>query len=114
MKDCTLIVDGTCLSKKQVGMINQIALAYKMAEATVIFIECIPPNTSLKARNRLRTLGYGFDELVQIPCRHKGLYEPLLAREIVKAADKETVVLSGYPMLLERLSRIGLRGMMYT
>lgn len=114
MKDHLLLVEACNLDRNHVDFINQIALAYKMAGATVVFIECISPSAKIKKRNRLHNLGYGFDELMQVKSSRTELYPFLVAREIVKIADANTLILSGYPLMMDKLSKRGIRGLLYT
>lgn len=114
MKDHLLLVEACNLDRNHVDFINQIALAYKMAGATVVFMECISPTAKIKKRQRLHNMGYGFDELIQVKSSNKEIYPYLMAREIVKAADANTLVLSGYPLMMDKLNKRGIRGLLYT
>lgn len=109
--DGILIVDANALSKRQVGMINQLALAFHSVGAFVVFVECIKPNPTIATSNRLRKLGYNFDEIVHMEQPHYEAYDFDVLKFINSTTDNnsdETVVVTGSGIIFQKLVEKGI------
>lgn len=115
MEDNVLLVEANYLKRDEVEDINKIALAFNMAGATVIFFESVPPNPNFTRLNKLKRLGYNFDELIQVEQMDTNIYD-LDALKIVDqllSDGSSLTVLTGSAMVFQRLERRGLRGFLY-
>lgn len=110
-KDGILIVDANALTKRQVGIINQLALAFHSVGAFVIFVECIKPNPTIAASSRLRKLGYNFDDIVHLEQPHYEAYDfdvlKFVNSTLENNSDDVTIV-TGSGIVFQRLLEKGL------
>ena len=114
--DGILIVDANALTKRQVDMINQLALAFHSAGAFVIFVEGIKPNPTIAAVNRLRKQGYNFDDIVHIEQEHYEAYDFDLLKFVSKTIEDESgsiMVVTGSGIVFQRLLEKGVSVVLY-
>lgn len=114
--DGILIVDANALTKRQVGMINQLALAFHSAGAFVIFVECIKPNPTIASTNRLRKLGFSFDDIVHVEQKHYEAYDFDVLKFVSSTADNssdEIMVVTGSGIVFQKLLEKGLPVMLH-
>ena len=114
--DGILIVDANALSKRQVGLINRMALAFHAAGAFVIFVECVSPNPTISAQGRLKRMGYNFDDLVQIEQKHYEVYDFDVLKFINKTADNgsdDIVVVTGSGLVFQRTTEKGIGAVLH-
>lgn len=114
--DGILIVDANALSKRQVGLMNRMALAFHAAGAFVIFVECVSPNPTISAQGRLKRMGYNFDELVQIEQQHHEVYDFDVLKFINKTLENssdDVTILTGSGMIFQKMTEKGVGVLLY-
>lgn len=114
--DGILIIDANALSKRQVGMINRMVLAFHSVGAFVIFVESVPLNPTLAARNRLKKAGYNFDEVVHLEQRHHEVYDFDVLKFINKTLENssdDVTILTGSGMVFQKMTEKGIGAMLY-
>lgn len=110
MGDGILIVDANALSKRHVGTLNRLALAFHNVGAFVIFVECIRPYPSLAAQNKMRRFGFNFDDIIQLQSEDYTTYDFRVLEFIERTLDnnsEDVVVITGSGMLFQQLSKRG-------
>lgn len=114
--DGILVVDANALSKRQVGLINQVALAFYSAGAFVIFVECTTKPPTTVSKNRLKRAGYSYHELVQIEQKYYEMHDSEVLSFATKTAENNSdgvLVLTGSAMVMYKLTEKGIGAMLY-
>ena len=105
-----LIVDANALSKRHLGMVNQMALAFHSVGAFVIFVECVKEFPTVSNINRLRSLGFNFDDIVHL---HEDDYQKRDFRSLefiektLNNNSDDVVVITGSGITFQRLLKKG-------
>lgn len=109
-----LVIDGNYLSHEHLEPINQFALAFHSAGARVLIIECIPHKASIVRKQKLHLLGFAADDFIQVQERYEENYDFQFINTALKLAEeKSTVVLTGSAMVMQKMRKHGLIGMLY-
>lgn len=111
-----LIVDANALTKRHVGLLNQMALAFHSAGAFVVFVECVQPRPTISSKGRLKRLGFNFDDLVQIEQEHYEVYDFDVMNFINKTADNDSddiIVVTGSGLVFQRTVEKGIGALLY-